>query len=258
MTERSTAAAAPPVAGRPTVVVQDVEVEYRVYATGKRTEEVPRLLRRRAPVRRTHVVHALRGVSLTAREGEAIGIIGANGSGKSTLLRVVAGLTRPSRGTVRADGDPALLGVGAALLKDLSGDCNVVLGGLALGMTRAEVAERYDEIVAFAGIGDFLELPMRTYSTGMSARLRFAIAAARTSSVLLIDEALAVGDAEFSRRSEERIAQLRAQAGTVLLVSHQLGTITSTCERVLWLDRGRVRMDGPTDEVVEAYRTAGR
>ena len=241
---------------RPTVVVQDVEVEYRVYATGRRTEEAQRLLRRGSGLRRTQVVHALRGVSLVAHEGEALGIIGANGSGKSTLLRVVAGLVRPTRGTVRADGDPALLGVGAALLKDLSGERNVLLGGLALGMTRAQVQERYDDIVAFAGIGEFIDLPMRTYSSGMSARLRFAIAAARTSSVLLVDEALAVGDAEFARRSEARIAQLREQAGTVVLVSHQLGSITATCDRVVWLDRGRVRMDGPTDEVVAAYRAS--
>ncbi len=262
MTEQDTAAPsaaaaqAPAPGRRPTVVVSDVEVEYRVYATGRRTEEASRLLRRRSALRRTQVVHALRGVSLTAHEGEALGIIGSNGSGKSTLMRVIAGLTRPTRGTVRAAGDPALLGVGAALLKDLSGERNVVLGGLALGMTRAEVAERYDSIVEFAGIGDFLELPMRTYSSGMSARLRFAIAAARTSSVLLIDEALAVGDAQFARRSEARIAELRAQAGTVVLVSHQLGSITATCDRVLWLDRGLVRMDGPTDEVVAAYRAA--
>lgn len=257
MTEQTaTAVPPPPERGRPTVVVSGVEVDYRVYATGKRTEEAPRLLRRRSGLRRTQVVHALRGVSLVAHEGEAIGIVGANGSGKSTLLRVVAGLTRPTRGTVHAAGEPALLGVGAALLRDLSGERNVVLGGLALGMTRAQVEARYDSIVEFAGIGEFIELPMRTYSSGMSARLRFAIAAARTSSVLLIDEALAVGDAEFARRSEARIAQLRAEAGTVILVSHQLGSITATCQRVLWLDRGRVRMDGPTDEVVAAYRAA--
>lgn len=254
--EQPATARVPP-ARRPTVALQDVEVEYRVYATGKRTEEASRLLRRPA-LRRSRVVHALRGVSLVLHEGEAVGVIGANGSGKSTLMRVIAGLTRPTRGTVRAAGEPALLGVGAALLKDLSGERNVVLGGLALGMTRTQVAERYDDIVEFAGIGEFLDLPMRTYSSGMSARLRFAIAAARTASVLLVDEALAVGDAEFARRSEARLAELRAAAGTVVLVSHQLGSITATCDRVVWLDRGQVRLDGPTEEVVAAYRAATR
>jgi len=251
---RESAPATPQDARRPAVVLEDVEVDYRVYATGKRTAEASRLLRRGSGLRRTHVVHALRGVSLTAYEGEAIGVLGANGSGKSTLMRVVAGLATPTCGTVRAAGSPALLGVGAALLKDLSGERNVVLGGLALGLTLEQVRERYDDIVEFAGIGEFIDLPMRTYSSGMSARLRFAIASARSASVLLVDEALAVGDAAFQRKSEARIRQLREQAGTVFLVSHQLGSITDTCERAVWLDQGRVRMDGPAQDVVDAYR----
>ncbi|WP_342782458.1 ABC transporter ATP-binding protein [Vallicoccus soli] len=238
---------------RPTVVVDDVHVEYRVYASGRKVKDQDARRRRGAGVRRARTVHALKGVSFVAREGEAIGVVGHNGSGKSTLLRTIAGLTLPSRGAVYAEDNPALLGVNAALINDLSGERNVMLGGLALGLTPAEVRERYDDIVAFAGIGEFIDLPMRTYSAGMSARLRFAIAASVTHRVLLVDEALAVGDAEFQRRSEERIKELREAAGTVFLVSHSMKSIRDTCERALWIDHGELRADGPAVRVVRAY-----
>ena len=240
--------------GAPTIVVDDVHVEYREYVSGRPLDESAGFLRRRTPRRSTRVVHALRGVSFAAFEGEAIGIIGRNGSGKSTLLRAIAGLTSPSKGRVFADGNPTLLGVNGALMNDLNGIRNVLLGGLALGLSKAEVARSYDEIVAFADIGDSIDLPMRTYSSGMNARLRFAIATATRHRILMIDEALAVGDAEFRQRSKERIDELRQHAGTVLLVSHSLSQVTETCERVLWIDEGRIRMDGPARRVVGAYQ----
>jgi teichoic acid transport system ATP-binding protein len=201
-------------------------------------------------------VHAVKGVSFAAYKGEAIGLIGSNGSGKSTLLKAIAGLLPPARGKVFTRGQPALLGVNAALMADLTGERNVVLGGLAMGMTRDQVRERYDDIVEFSGIndkGDFISLPMRTYSSGMGARLRFSIAAAKSHDVLLIDEALSTGDARFRRRSQQRIDELRAEAGTVFLVSHSNGTITESCDRALWLEAGTLRMDGPAAEVVAAY-----
>lgn len=238
---------------RATVVADDISVTYRVFATGKRAGVERKLLRRNAAVRRSRQVHALRGISFTAGEGDAIGVVGHNGSGKSTLMRTIAGLTVPSSGAVYAEGEPALLGVNAALINELSGERNVILGGLALGMTPDEVRARYDTIVEFAGIGDFIDLPMRTYSSGMSARLRFAIAASVTHRVLLIDEALAVGDADFRKRSERRIQELRDEAGTVFLVSHSMRTIKETCNRTLWIHKGQLRMDGPTDDVVDAY-----
>ena len=192
----------------PTVVVDDLHVTYKVHGThadrGNTTTSLSRLLTRRISPRMREV-HGLRGVSFAAYKGEAIGVIGSNGSGKSTLLLAIAGLLPPSQGKVYTDGQPTLLGVNAALMNDLTGERNVVLGCLAGGMTRAEVAERYDDIVAFSGVndnGDFISLPMRTYSSGMSARLRFSIAAAKTHDVLLVDEALSTGDAEFRRRSE--------------------------------------------------------
>lgn len=243
----------------PTVVVDDLHVTYKVHGThgdrGDTTTSLSRVLTRRMTPRMREV-HGLRGVSFVAYKGEAIGVIGSNGSGKSTLLLAVAGLLPPSRGTVYTDGQPSLLGVNAALMNDLTGERNIVLGCLAGGMTRAELAERYDDIASFSGVndnGDFLSLPMRTYSSGMSARLRFAIAAAKSHDVLLVDEALSTGDAEFRQRSEARIRELREQAGTVLLVSHSLGVVRETCDRTIWLDRGRIVADGETGAVIDAY-----
>jgi teichoic acid transport system ATP-binding protein len=253
-----TTATAAPVKGKPTVIVEDVHVTYRVYASGRPAKEASFLRKRATSMRRLREVHAVRGISFTAHEGEAIGVIGSNGSGKSTLLRTIAGLTPPTKGAVWAETEPTLLGVNAALINDLSGERNIVLGGLALGMTPEEVREKYDSIAEFAAIGEFLDLPMRTYSSGMQARLRFAIAASVTHRVLLIDEALAVGDAKFARRSEERIRELRGEAGTVFLVSHSLKSVLETCERALWIDKGILRLDGPAGEVVKAYQASVR
>jgi teichoic acid transport system ATP-binding protein len=241
----------------PTVIVNDLHVTYRVYGAASGRGNAPaalkRILRRQhSPVLRE--VQAVRGVTFTSYKGESIGLIGRNGSGKSTLLRAIAGLLPATKGAVYTDGQPSLLGVNAALMNDLTGERNIVLGGLAMGMTPAQVKERYDSIVEFSGLGDFIDLPMRTYSSGMSSRLRFAIAAAKSHDVLLIDEALATGDAEFRRRSEERIKELREEAGTVFLVSHSLDVILSTCSRAIWLDAGEIKMDGETAQVVKAYQ----
>ncbi|HEY6737216.1 MAG TPA: ABC transporter ATP-binding protein, partial [Actinopolymorphaceae bacterium] len=226
---------------RPTIIVDDLHLTYKVYGVNAGRGNAPaalrRILRRQAsPTLRE--VKAVRGVSFTAYEGESVGLIGRNGSGKTTLLRAIAGLLPPTKGAVYSEGQPSLLGVNAALMNDLTGERNIVLGCLAMGMTPAEVKERYDSIVEFSGLGDFIDLPMRTYSSGMQQRLRFAIAAAKSHDVLLIDESLATGDAEFRRRSEDRIKELREEAGTVFLVSHSLDLITTTCTRAIWLDTG--------------------
>lgn len=239
----------------PTVVVEDLHVVYRVHGSGDKGSATNALLRTLRRQRRPTVreIHAVRGVSLIARRGDAIGVIGRNGSGKSTLLRAVAGLLPPDRGQVFTEGQPSLLGVNAALVMDLTGERNVQLGCLAMGMTPEEVRRKYDEIVEFSGIGDFIELPMRTYSSGMAARLRFAIAAAKTHEVLLVDEALATGDREFRRRSRQRMQELREQAGTVFLVSHNLDVIAETCTRAVWIDQGRIRAQGDAASVIAAY-----
>ena len=243
---------------RPAVIVDDVHVEYRVLATGKRptAADTGRNMLQRSRSRTTRTVHALKGVSFTAYENDSIGIIGTNGSGKSTLMRAIVGLTPVSRGAIYASSRPSLLGVGAALIRDLSGERNVVLGGLALGMSQREIEERYDEIVDFSGIRDFIELPMRTYSSGMTARLKFAIATAQTHEILIVDEALAVGDQKFRQRSESRIREIRDNAGTVFLVSHSMRSIRDTCNRVVWIEKGTLMMDGPTEDVVSAYEEA--
>jgi teichoic acid transport system ATP-binding protein len=208
------------------------------------------------PVGAVREVYAVRGVSFAAYEGDSIGIIGTNGSGKSTLLRAIAGLLPPTRGLVYTKKQPSLLGVDAVLLNDLSGERNVVLGCLAQGMRRSEVKPRVAEIIEFSGInerGDFASLPMRTYSSGMAARLRFAIAAAKTHDILLVDEALATGDSQFAKRAEKRVQELREGAGTIILVSHDRGSVEGSCERTIWLESGVIKMDGPSGEVLDAY-----
>lgn len=238
---------------RPVVVVDDLHVEYHVFATGKRAtgnDVRGGLFKSR---KRTRTVHALKGISFTAYENDSIGVIGSNGSGKSTLMRAITGLTPASQGNIYASTRPSMLGVGAALIRELSGERNVILGGLALGFTKAEIEAHYDDIVDFAGIRDFIDLPMRTYSSGMSARLKFAIATVRDHEILIVDEALAVGDRAFRVRSESRIREIRDNAGTVFLVSHSMQSIRDTCNRVIWIEKGELMMDGDPDEVIDAY-----
>ncbi|MET9617979.1 ABC transporter ATP-binding protein [Kitasatospora indigofera] len=251
-------------AREPTVIVDDVHIVYRVHGAGSgkgsATSAISRIIsRKRASGVRE--VHAVRGISFTAYKGEAVGLIGSNGSGKSTMLAAIAGLLPTERGGIYTNGQPSLLGVNAALMNELTGERNVVLGCLAMGMSPAEVRSRYEEIVDFSGIndkGDFISLPMRTYSSGMGARLRFSIAAAKTHDVLLIDEALATGDQAFQQRSKARINELRKAAGTVFLVSHDNSSIREVCERTIWIEHGELVMDGPTEEVVSAYERGER
>jgi len=242
------------------VIVDDLHIVYRVYgAGGDKGTAATALLRmvRRQTRPSVREVHAIRGISLVANRGDAIGIIGRNGSGKSTLLRAIAGLLPAERGAVYTTGEAALLGVNAALMDELTGDRNVVLGCLAMGMTRQESKDRYQGIVDFSGVGEFIDLPMRTYSTGMGSRLRFAIASAKSHDVLLIDEALATGDAEFRIKSHKRIMELREESGAVFLVAHNLNEIEETCNRVVWLEKGKIVMDDDdVSRVIDAYVNA--
>jgi teichoic acid transport system ATP-binding protein len=234
-------------AAEPMVVVDDLHIVYRVFgAGGDRGTAATALLRILGRKTRGSIreVHAIRGVSFVAYRGDAVGVIGRNGSGKTTLLRAIAGLLPPEQGNVYTDGDAALLGVNAALLDDLTGERNVVLGCLAMGMTKKETKEKYPGIVDFSGIGEFVDLPMKHYSTGMGSRLRFAIAASKSQDILLVDEALATGDAEFRVKSHARIEELRQDAGTVFLVAHNLEEVELTCNRVIWMERGQVVTQG--------------
>jgi teichoic acid transport system ATP-binding protein len=233
------------------VVADDVSVTYTVFQEAR--VGLQQIVSRGFRGRARRQIRAVRRVSLTVHKGEAIGIVGGNGAGKSTLLRAIAGLLPVSKGAVYARSRPTLLGVGAALQPALSGRRNIQLGGLALGLTRQQVAERLDETIEFAGLRDFIDLPMRTYSSGMRSRLHFSIATAVAPEILLIDEALAVGDRQFKRRSAQRLDEIRENAGTIFLVSHNLGEIRRTCSRSIWLDHGQMVMDGGTDDVIDAY-----
>ena len=237
-----------------TVRVQDAHVVYRVYeepVTGfKQGFSRGRVRRRYRSIR------AVRGVTLDLHEHETLGLIGANGSGKTTLLSAMTGLLPLASGSIRGRARPSLLGVSSALRPALSGRRNILIGGLALDFTRAEIESRMDEIIDFAGLRAAIDRPMRTYSAGMRARLRFAIATARIPEILLIDEALTVGDEEFRRLAAERIDEVRSAAGSVVLVTHNMSEIERFCDRVAWLDEGQMRAVGEPSEVVGAYVAA--
>ncbi|MCT2089796.1 ABC transporter ATP-binding protein [Micrococcus terreus] len=198
-------------------------------------------------------VHAVRGVSLAARQGEFVGLVGRNGSGKSTLLRVLAGVETPTSGTVHASSKPQLMGVGAALMPHLTGVDNIRIGLLAMGLKPAEVDERIARVAELADIGDSIRRPMRTYSSGMRARLRFAISVAADPGIIMIDEALSTGDDAFRERSNEAMKGLIARSGTGFLVNHSASSIRELCTRVIWLDEGEIVEDGDTDQVMTHY-----
>ena len=197
---------------------------------------------------------ALRDVSFSVPQGEALGIVGANGSGKSTLLQIVTGILRPTSGSVEINGRcSALLELGSGFAPEFSGRQNVFLNGTILGLSEDEIASKFDAIHRFSGIGDFIDQPIRTYSTGMVLRLAFAVVAHSEPRILIVDEALAVGDIAFRQRCMRRIHEMRADGVTILFVSHDAGDVKALCEKCLWLDRGQVRALGEADEVVTRY-----
>jgi teichoic acid transport system ATP-binding protein len=237
---------------RPVAVEIDrADIKYRVYEEQyfDARERFARGLKGRTSIK----VHAVKSLSLDFFVGEAVGIVGSNGSGKSTLLRAIAGLQSLESGSIRVRGEVGLLGVGAALKPKISGYRNVFLGGLAMGLSREEVDSRMEEIVEFSGLGDAMGRPMNTYSSGMRARLAFSIATLRIPDILLIDEALAVGDKDFREKSLQRIREIQAAAGTVIMVTHNLNEIRETCSRAVWLEEGTLQTDGPVDDVLEQY-----
>jgi teichoic acid transport system ATP-binding protein len=236
------------------VKVESLSVTYRTTLQKKPTLKgtLRRLGRRERIVRE---VKALRDVSFDAPHGAVLGIVGVNGAGKSTLMRTVAGILPPTEGRVEVQGRVStLLALGVGFKADLSGRENVVLGGLAAGLTREQLGAKYDEIAEFAELGDFMDLPMRKYSSGMYGRLAFSVAVNMDPDILLIDEALSVGDARFRRKSFDRMQELCDRAGTILIVSHALKTIRRLCSEVLWLNNGRLAMRGEPDQVIEAYK----
>jgi len=209
--------------------------------------------------RRIQRVDALRDVSLTVPRGEVLGIVGANGAGKSTLLRAIAGILPPGQGRIEVRGRVStLLALGVGFNRSLSGRDNVLLGGLAAGLEPSAIRARYDEIVDFAELGDHMELPMKTYSSGMFGRLAFSVAVHMDPDILLIDEALATGDATFKAKSSARMRELCDNAGTILLVTHGMSTIRDLATSCVWLHRGQVMSRGDPSAVVDDYATYAR
>lgn len=204
------------------------------------------------------VVDALSNVSLVAEPGESIGLIGLNGSGKSTLLKLIAGGESPTSGEILVRHQPMLMGVSPALQQSLPGEINIYLGCLALGMTPKEAKEQIPIIAEWTELGEAIKRPMSTYSSGMGARLGFAISTAVDPDILLIDEALSTGDAAFGAKAQKRMAELLERAGNLFLVSHSIGQIEKTCTRTLWINKGRIISDGPTDEVSPTYHEWAR
>jgi teichoic acid transport system ATP-binding protein len=232
------------------VRVTDLHIEFEVFSD-RRAGLRQRLATQEGSGRR--VIEAVNGVSFETRRGEAIGVIGSNGSGKSTLLSALAGLIKPTSGEILVSCEPKLLGVGAVLLNGATGIRNIRLGCLALGMSSEELDSKVAEIVEFTGLGEAIDRPLKTYSAGMRARLHFAISTAVQPEILLVDEALSVGDKEFRKRSRAKIESLLANAGTLFLVSHSTNEIERLCTRGLWLEKGKLLADGPIADVVAEY-----
>ena len=206
--------------------------------------------------KQTRIVRALDDVTLDVPYGSVLGVVGANGAGKSTLMRVISGILPPSQGRVEVYGKVStLLALGVGFNPALSGRENVQLGGLAAGMSRKEIAAHFEEIADFAELGDAIEAPMRTYSSGMFARLGFSVAVTVRPDILIVDEALSTGDAKFKEKSLNKIKDLRSDARALILVSHGLGTIRDVCNEVAWLHKGTLVQRGEPNEVVDAYET---
>lgn len=209
----------------------------------------------RRPIHVRHARFSLEDFNLEVAAGESIALVGANGSGKSTALRLIAGIYPPSEGIVETRGRiAAIIELGVGFNPELTGAENVEIYAAVMGLSRREVASRFDEIVAFADLGDFIREPVKYYSSGMQARLAFAVVVCIEPDILLVDEVLAVGDEEFRQRCELRLARFRENGGTMIVVTHDLDSVSRLCSRAVWLDEGRIRAEGPAAGVVEAYR----
>lgn len=200
---------------------------------------------------------ALNDVSFAVEQGETLGLIGRNGAGKSTMLKVISGILKPTEGSVMCHGNVVpMLELGSGFDMDLTGRENIFLNGAILGCDEEFLKRKYDEIVAFSELGQFIETPIRNYSSGMLARLAFSVASVVQPEILIVDEILAVGDAQFQEKSRKRMLELMGGGTTVLFVSHSIEQIREMCSKVIWLEQGRTRMDGTTQEVCDAYEAS--
>lgn len=239
---------------RPAIVLDHVSVQYRApeEVIGTFKEYAIQVLRRKVKFRE---FKALNNIDLQVFEGEILGIIGRNGAGKSTLLKVISRVLIPSEGRVRIRGHVSpLLELGAGFHPELTGRENIYLNGTLLGHTRREIDSKLPEIVEFAELGAFIDSPLRTYSSGMAARLGFSVATAWKPEILILDEVLSVGDEAFRQKCQQRMKNYRDQGTTTLLVTHDSSTVESLCARAVWLEHGQIKAMGPSKEVVSLYR----
>ncbi len=237
----------------PAVEIQNLSVQYRTMLESRPTMKSA-LMRLGRPKQEVKYIKALKDVSLTVNPGEFLGVIGHNGAGKSTLLRTIAGILPPSSGRVSIAGHvTTLLSVGIGFNSELTGRDNIHLGGLANGFSTKEIAEKEDEIADFSELGEFIDYPMKTYSTGMYSRLGFSVVTHMDPDILLIDEALSAGDASFRDKAARKIEDMMEKARAIILVSHGLQTINEMASKCLWLDHGRMMGYGNCDEIVGAY-----
>ena len=245
----------PPLPARLAVRVQNVSVTYRT--TFERTPTFKTAITRFGRGERAvREVEAVKNVSFEVSEGTALGIIGSNGAGKSTLVRTLAGILPPTSGRIEVHGKiSALLALGVGFNAQLSGSENVMLGGLAAGLSRQQILERSKEIEDFAELGDFMELPIRTYSSGMRSRLAFAVSVHMDPDILMIDEALSAGDAKFKKKAAAKMHDLMGSARAMFIVSHSMPSIKEMCNRAIWLHKGELKMEGSPEEVIAAYTT---
>jgi teichoic acid transport system ATP-binding protein len=235
------------------VKVNDLSITYRTTFERRPTLKQA-LVRFGRGQRAVKEIEAIKDISFDVRSGTAMGIIGSNGAGKSTLMRAMAGILPPTSGSIEVWGRAStLLALGVGFNNNLSGRENIILGGLASGLSRREVEERAAEIAEWTELGDFIDMPMHTYSSGMSARVGFSVAVHMKPDILMIDEALSTGDAHFREKANAKMAELRDSARAMFLVSHGLGSIKEMCNEAIWLDRGKLMMRGEPEEVVNAY-----
>lgn len=237
--------------GAAAIAVESVSKNFRLYHERNRYIKAALLRGRRA---RYEEFWALEDVSFEVEHGSTLGIIGSNGSGKSTMLKCLTGIYHPDKGTIGIDGKiAALLELGAGFHMELSGRENVFLNGAILGMSKKDIERQFDSIVEFAGVERFIDIPVKDYSSGMTVRLGFSIAAHVEPEILLIDEILSVGDQAFQRKSSEKIEQFRREGRTIVVVSHSLPAVQQLCKEVVWLEKGRLKQRGPSAEVIAAY-----
>ncbi len=230
--------------------VKDVEICYRVVRPLFFLQVF-----RKGRKKKSRYFRAVKGVSFDIGQGEIVGIIGKNGSGKSTLLRAIAGIYDPDKGQIDLCGNSVgLMAIGVGFINELSGRDNIYLSGMLLGFSRSQIDKKVDEIIAFSELGDFIDETVGSYSSGMYSKLAFSITAIMEMDILLVDETLSVGDRRFKRKSQDKMLELiQRDDKTVLIVSHNTGTLKDLCQRVLWLDDGKIVMDGETQQVLNAY-----